>query len=131
RGPRPPMALTSPPAQKAVPAPVIRSAPTLSSSPRSLIWLRSAGVNLSDIALRASGRLRVINATPSRTSHKSSFVPVSISMEACPQENLRHDIPGHRTHRQDGPPYDGLPRLRSGNRPAADLRPWLARTVAL
>jgi hypothetical protein len=31
---------------------------------------------LSDIALRASGRLSVIVATRSRITHKSSFVPV-------------------------------------------------------
>jgi hypothetical protein len=78
------MPLTSPPEQKAVPAPVIRIAPTLGSSPRSLICTRSAGVSLSDMALRASGRLSVISATPSRMTHKSSFVPVSISMEPFP-----------------------------------------------
>src|SRR6478735_8824485 len=81
RGPRPPIALTSPPEQKAVPAPVISSAPTLSSSDRSLIWVRSAAVRSGDIALRASGRLRVMTATRSRTMHKSSFVPVSMFME--------------------------------------------------
>ena len=32
------------------------------------------------MALRASGRFSVISATPSRTLHKSSVVPVSISM---------------------------------------------------
>ena len=74
------MPLTSPPLQKAVPAPVISSAPTASSSPRALIWLRSASVRSGDIALRASGRFSVISATPSRTLHKSSVVPVSISM---------------------------------------------------
>ena len=76
------MPLTSPPLQKAVPAPVIRMAPTSASSPRSRIWVRKAGVSLSDMALRASGRFSVISATPSRTEHKSSVVPVSISMEA-------------------------------------------------
>jgi hypothetical protein len=80
RGPRPPIALTSPPEQKAVPAPVIRSAPTAESSLRSLIWVRNAAVRSGDSALRASGRLRVMVATPSSTAHKSSVVPVSICM---------------------------------------------------
>src|SRR5476651_1728135 len=115
------MALTSPPLQKAVPAPVISRAPPALSSPRSFIWLRNAAVRSGDIALRASGRLSVISATPSFTTHKSSFVPVSISMESS-----GHDIPGHRTHRQDRAPHHGLSGLRSGSRTAADLRPWLA-----
>src|SRR5471032_1497833 len=76
------MPLTSPPLEKAVPAPVISSAPTVSSAPRSLICVRNAAVRSGDIALRASGRLSVITATPSRTSHKSSVVPVSIFMGA-------------------------------------------------
>ena len=79
------------------------------------------------MALRASGRLSVISATPSRTEHKSSVVPVSISMGPSPC----HDIPGHRTHRQDRPPHHGLSRLRSGSGAAADLLPWLARALAV
>src|ERR1700730_4516390 len=121
------MPLTSPRLQRAVPAPVIRMAPTSGSSPRSLIWVRSAGVSLSDMALRASGRLSVISATPSRTTHKSSVVPVSISMGLSPP----HDIPDHRTHRQDRASHHGLSRLRSGRRAAADLLPWLARALAV
>jgi hypothetical protein len=39
-----PMPFTSPPAQKAVPAPVISSAPTPGSSPHCLIIRRKAGV---------------------------------------------------------------------------------------
>ena len=39
-----PMPLTSPPAQKAVPAPVISNAPTFGSSPHCLIIRRRAGV---------------------------------------------------------------------------------------
>src|SRR6186997_17054 len=127
RVPRSPMPLTSPPLQKAVPAPVIRSAPTLGSLPRSLICVLSAGVSRSDMALRASGRLSVISATPSRTSHKSSVVPVSISMERL----LHDDIPGHRTHRQDRPPHHGLPRLRPDRRAAPDLLPRLARAFTV
>ena len=37
-----------------------------------------AGVKVSESALRASGRFSVISATPSRTSHSSCLVPVSI-----------------------------------------------------
>src|SRR5258708_30541053 len=121
------MPLTSPPLQKALPAPVIRRAPTSGSSPRSLICVRSAGVSLSDRALRASGRLSVISATPSRTAHKSSVVPVSISMGP----SHLHDIPGHRTHRQDCPPQHGLSGLRSGRGAAPDLLSSLAGALAL
>src|ERR1700738_5211630 len=75
-----PMPLTLPPAQNAVPAPVINSTPTSGFSPQSLIMLRSAGVKLSDRALRTCGRLSVMIATRSRITHKSSLVPVSISV---------------------------------------------------
>src|SRR6266849_5991486 len=78
-----PMPLTSPPAQKALPAPVIRSVPTLGSSPHCLIMRRSAGVSRSDSALRASGRLSVMSATRSLISHNSSPVPVSTSIRSC------------------------------------------------
>src|SRR6266403_1024318 len=74
-----PMPLTSPPAQKALPAPVISIAPTFGSSPHCLIIRRKAGVRWSESALRASGRLSVMTATRSRISHKSSPVPVSTS----------------------------------------------------
>src|SRR6266446_849349 len=77
-----PMPLTSPPAQKAEPAPDIRSAPTLGSSPHCLIIRRSAGVSRSDSALRASGRLSVMSATRSLISHNSSLVPVSTSIRS-------------------------------------------------
>ena len=40
--------------------------------------LRRAGVRLSDIALRASGRFSVMMATRSRITQSSSSVPVSI-----------------------------------------------------
>src|SRR3954463_1029155 len=73
-----PMPLTLPPAQNAVPAPVSSSAPTSRFSPQTLIMLRSAGVRLSDIALRASGRFSVMTATRSRITQSSSSVPVSI-----------------------------------------------------
>src|SRR5229473_6543055 len=61
------MPLTLPPAQKAVPAPVIRSAPTSGFSPQVLIIVRNAGVKWSDSALRTSGRVSVMTATRSRT----------------------------------------------------------------
>src|ERR1700682_3409847 len=72
------MPLTLPPAQNAVPAPVIRSTPTSGFSPQVLIMVRSAGVRVSDIALRTSGRFSVMMATRSRITHNSSSVPVSI-----------------------------------------------------
>src|SRR5216683_3087396 len=72
------MPLTLPPAQKAVPAPVIRSAPTSGFSPQVLIIVRNAGVKLSDSALRTSGRFSVMTATRPRITHSSSLVPVSI-----------------------------------------------------
>ena len=40
--------------------------------------LRKAGVRLSDIALRASGRFSVMMATRSRITQSNSSVPVSI-----------------------------------------------------
>jgi hypothetical protein len=72
------MPLTLPPAQNAVPAPVSSSTPTSGFSPQVLIIVRSAGVRLSDIALRASGRFSVMMATRSRITQRSSLVPVSI-----------------------------------------------------
>src|ERR1700733_1658793 len=77
-----PMPLTSPPAQNAVPAPVINSAPTSGFSPQVLIMLRSAGVRWSDSALRASGRFSVMTATRSRIAHNNSLVPVSMVISA-------------------------------------------------
>src|SRR6266851_8696324 len=72
------MPLTLPPAQNAVPAPVINSAPTSGLSPQALMMVRSAGVRLSDNALRTSGRLSVTIATRSRITHFNSEVPVSM-----------------------------------------------------
>src|ERR1700681_4526705 len=72
------MPLTFPPAQKAVPAAVISSTPTSGFSPQVLIMVRSAGVSVSDIALRTSGRFSVMMATRSRITHNNSSVPVSI-----------------------------------------------------
>src|SRR5215475_10188066 len=72
------MPLTLPPAQKALPAPVIRSTPTSGFSPQLLIIVRSAGVSVSDMAFFTSGRLSVMIATRSRITHRSSSVPVSI-----------------------------------------------------
>src|SRR3954468_13833001 len=76
------MPLTLPPAQNADPAPVISSTCTSGFSPQSLIMLRSAGVSVSDSALRTSGRLSVMMATRSRIAHSSSSVPVSILVSA-------------------------------------------------
>src|SRR5246127_4509566 len=89
------MPLTLPPAQKALPAPVIRSTPTSELSPQVRIMLRSAGVRLSDIALRASGRFSVMIATRSRMTHRSSSVPVSIlvSLIASILSKLLHPRP--------------------------------------
>ena len=72
------MPLTLPPAQNALPAPVIRSTPISGFSPQVLIMVRSAGVRLSDIALRTSGRFSVMTATRSRITQRSSSVPVSM-----------------------------------------------------
>src|SRR5260370_37112032 len=72
------MPLTSPPEQKAVPAPVMRSAPTSGFSPQILIMVRSAGVRWSDSELRACGRFSVMTATRSRITQRSSSVPVSM-----------------------------------------------------
>ncbi len=72
-----PMPLTLPPEQNAVPAPVMRRAPTCGFSPQVLIMVRSAGVSSSESELRASGRFSVMMATRSRITHKSSLVPVS------------------------------------------------------
>ena len=87
------MPLTLPPAQNAVPAPVIRSAPTSGFSPQVLIIVRSAGVRWSDSALRTSGRFSVMIATRSRITHSSSSVPVSMVISVVmliPRFSLRH-----------------------------------------
>src|ERR1700738_2017772 len=76
------MPFTLPPAQNAVPAPVISSAPTSGLSPQALMMVRSAGVRLSDNALRTSGRLNVTMATRSRLTHSNSVVPVSMVVSA-------------------------------------------------
>jgi hypothetical protein len=77
-----PIPLTSPPEQKALPAPVISNAPTSGSSPLRLIIRRNAGVRWSDREFRASGRFKVITATRSRIAHSSSSVPVSIEIDS-------------------------------------------------
>src|SRR3954453_20995742 len=74
------MRLTLPPAQNAVPAPVISSAPTSGFSPQVLIMVRSAAVRSSDSALRNSGRLSVMTATRPRSTHSNSSVPVSTAI---------------------------------------------------
>src|SRR5437868_8885286 len=72
------MPLTLPPAQNAAPAPVSSNTPTSGFSPQALIIARRAGVSVSDIALRTSGRFSVMMATRSRITQSSSSVPVSI-----------------------------------------------------
>ena len=84
------MPLTLPPAQKAVPAPVIRSAPTSGFSPQVLIIVRSAGVRSSDSALRTSGRFSVMMATRSRMTQSSSLVPVSMVISLVMFPPVRH-----------------------------------------
>src|ERR1700730_10051262 len=81
------MPLTSPPAQNAVPAPVISSAPTSGLSPQVLIMVRSAGVSWSDSALRTSGRLSVRMATRSRITQSNSVVPVSMVVSVVVMSN--------------------------------------------
>src|SRR5713101_828634 len=95
------MPLTSPPAQNAVPAPVIRSAPISGFSPQVLIMVRNAGVSLSDIALRASGRLSVMIATRSRITHKSSLVPVSMVVSVVMSEFPAFSLACHCEERSD------------------------------
>ena len=65
-----------------VPAPVIRSALTVSSAPHWAIMRPSAGDNSAESALRASGRFSVSVATPSRIRHMSWSVPVSMLRSA-------------------------------------------------
>src|SRR5215471_18887386 len=52
--------------------------------------VRSAGVRLSDMALRASGLLRVMIATRSRITQSNSSVPVSILVSVISAPALRH-----------------------------------------
>src|SRR3984957_3918282 len=71
------MFLTSPPAQKAPPAPVSTTQPTVSSIST---WARTApraATMAWEKALRRSGRFMVITATPSSISARRSSVPVS------------------------------------------------------
>src|SRR5208282_2492949 len=56
--------LMSPPAEKAVPAPVSTNARTLSSAPSVLNVLVSSPISASSKALRICGRLRVTDTTP-------------------------------------------------------------------
>src|SRR5579863_1479042 len=71
------MLLTSPPAQKAPPAPVSTTQPTASSVST---WARTAAMADSmawEKAFRRSGRFMVITATPPSISARRSSVPVS------------------------------------------------------
>src|SRR5580693_2020732 len=71
------MLLTSPPAQKAPPAPVSTTQPTASSLST---WARTApraDTMAWENAFRRSGRFMVITATPSSISARRSSVPVS------------------------------------------------------
>src|SRR5258708_21153268 len=84
------MPWTLPAAQKAVPAPVISSTPTSGFSPHVLIMVRSAGVKLSDSALRTSGRFSVMMATRSRIAQSNSPVPVSMVISVVVIRNFLH-----------------------------------------
>src|SRR5260370_36866016 len=72
------MLFVLPPAQKAGPVPVLNCVATSGFALMFLIMVRSAGVKLSDSALRTSGRLSVMMATRSRITQSNSLVPVSI-----------------------------------------------------
>src|SRR5689334_17637335 len=74
------MLLTSPPAQKAPPAPVSTTQPTASSVST---WARTAPraeTMAWEKAFRLSGRFMVITATPLSISARRSSVPVSIAV---------------------------------------------------
>src|SRR5690242_18551613 len=74
------MLLTSPPAQKAPPAPVCTTQPTASSVST---WARTApraDTMAWEKAFRRSGRFMVITATPLSISARRSSVPVSIAV---------------------------------------------------
>ena len=71
------MPFTSPPAQKAPPAPVSTSAPTSEATSASAIAAISPSIIGVDIALRRSGRFSVMVITPSAISTPMSSVPVS------------------------------------------------------
>src|SRR5229473_366566 len=126
------MPLTLPPAQKAVPAPVIRSAPTSGFSPQVLIIVRNAGVKLSDSALRTSGRFSVMTATRPRITHSSSLVPVSIviSVVMFPPFLLSSSLRGAKRTKQSSVflvCMDCFAKLVIGRRFAPTR--WLAMTV--
>src|SRR5579871_252128 len=97
------MPLTLPPAQKAVPAPVIKSAPMSGFSPQVRIMVRKAGVRLSDIAFFASGRLSVMIATPSRIMQSNSLVPVSMLVSAVINASLFVIARSQRIRAKRGP----------------------------
>ena len=80
----PPIPLTSPPAQKAWPAPVTKTARARESSFSEPMVRRSAGLNVSESALRTSGRFSVKIATPSSMRASSSSVPVSRMIASAP-----------------------------------------------
>ena len=73
--------LTSPPAQKPLPAPVTTMHLTAGSSSAEANWVCSARFIGSDIALRASGRFKVSVRMPSPSRLASrSVVPVSMGV---------------------------------------------------
>ncbi len=83
--PRAAMALTSPPPQKPLPAPVRTMHLTAGSSSAFASCSPSAAVICPDMALRASGRFIVSVRTPSSNDASRSVVPVSI----CPAISSR------------------------------------------
>src|SRR5215475_1921770 len=74
------MLLTSPPAQKAPPAPVSTTQPTVSSVSARARTAPRADTMSCEKALRRSGRFMVITATPPSISARRSSVPVSIAV---------------------------------------------------
>src|SRR5215475_13336947 len=74
------MLLTSPPAQKAPPAPVSTTQPTVSSVSARARTAPRADTMSWEKALRRSGRFIVITATPPSISARRSSVPVSIAV---------------------------------------------------
>src|SRR6516164_1569612 len=74
------MLLTSPPAQKAPPAPVSTTQPTVSSVSTRASTPPRADTMAGEKAFRRSGRFMVITATPPSISARRSSVPVSIAV---------------------------------------------------
>src|SRR2546422_2076346 len=90
--------LTSPPAQKARPAPVTTTQRTAGSSSTSSAAWKSSRPRLRLNALNASGRLSVIVATPSRRSRVKNWKSMAVVLRSGP---LRAPAGHARNHVQD------------------------------